>query len=72
VNALTRLFGARLQADLARYATAAEIIVLPAVNPRYIPLTSFTHASELVEQALTAARTALAAHDTHPVWARAS
>jgi len=72
VNALTQLFGARLQADLARYATAAEIIVLPAVNPRYIPLTSFTHASELVEQALTAARTALAAHDTHPALARAS
>jgi NTE family protein len=72
VNALTRLFGARLQADLARYATAAEIIVLPAVNPRYIPLTSFTHASELVEQALTAARTALAAHDTRPALAQAS
>ena len=73
VNALTRLFGARLQADLARYATAAEIIVLPALNPRYIPLTSFTHASELVEQAVTAARTALAAHDTQPaVLAQAS
>jgi len=72
VNALTRLFGARLQADLARYATAAEMIVLPAANPQHVPLTSFTHTRELIEQALTAARTALAAHDTHPAWARAS
>jgi NTE family protein len=72
VNALTQLFGARLQADLARYATAAEMIVLPAVNPRSIPLTSFTHARELVGMALTAARTALTAHDRHPALARAS
>jgi NTE family protein len=72
VNALTQLFGARLQADLARYARAAEMIVLPAVNPQHIPLTSFTHARELVAQALTAARTALAAYDTHPARARAS
>jgi hypothetical protein len=72
VNALTQLFGARLQADLGRYATAAEMIVLPAVNPQCIPLTSFGHARELVAQALTAARTALAAQDTHSVWARAS
>jgi NTE family protein len=72
VHALTRLFGARLEADLARYATAAELIVLPAVNPQGTPLTSFTHARELAAQALTAARTALTARDTHPVRARAS
>ena len=72
VSALTQLFGARLQADLARYATTAEMIVLPAVNPQHIPLTSFTHASDLIAQALTAARTVLAAHDAHPAWARAS
>lgn len=72
VNALTRLLGARLQADLARYATAAEIIVLPAVNPQHIPLTSFTHARDLISLALTVARTALAAHDTRPARARVS
>src|SRR5579862_2546424 len=63
---------ARLQADLARYATTVEMIVLPAVNPQHIPLTSFTHARDLIAQALTAARTVLAAHDAHPAWARAS
>ena len=60
-NALTQLFGVRLQDDLARYATAAEMIVLPAANPQHVPLTSFTHTGELIEQALTAARTVLAA-----------
>jgi NTE family protein len=72
VNAVTQLFGARLQADLARYATAAEMIVLPAANPGQVPLTSFTHARELIAQALTAARTTLAARDTRPALARAS
>jgi hypothetical protein len=50
----------------------SEMIVLPAVNSQHIPLTSFTHARELIAQALTAARTALAAHDTHPARAQAS
>jgi NTE family protein len=72
VHALTLLVGARLQADLVRYATAAELIVLPAVNPRQVPPTSFSHANELIEQALAAARTALAAHDAYPAAARAS
>ena len=72
MNALTQLLGARLEADLARYATAAEMIVLPAANPQHVPLTSFTHARDLIEQALTAARTVLAAYGTHPARARAS
>jgi len=69
VHGLTMLAGTRLQADLMRYATAAELIVLPAANPQRIPPTSFTHASELTAQALAAARTALAAHDAHPAGA---
>jgi hypothetical protein len=72
VRALTRLLGARLEAGLARYATTAEIIVLPAASPQHVSLTSFTHARELIEQALTAARTILAAHDAHPARAQAS
>ena len=72
MHAVTQLFGARLRADLARYATAAEMIVLPAANPRQVPLTSFTHARELIAQALTAARATLAEHDTRPAQARAS
>ncbi|MGH3291828.1 MAG: patatin-like phospholipase family protein [Trebonia sp.] len=72
VNALTQLFCSRLKADLARYATAAEMIILPAANPRHVPLTSFAHAAELIDQARTAARTALAARDAHPELALAS
>lgn len=72
IEALTQLLGARLQADLAQCATTAETIVLPAVNPQHIPLTSFTHARELITHALTAARTVLAAHDAHPAVTRAA
>ena len=36
VHAVTLLTGARLQDDLARYAAAAELILLPAVNPQHI------------------------------------
>jgi NTE family protein len=64
VHAFTLLVGARLQSDLARYATAAELIVLPVVNPERIQPTDFDHASRLIGQALTAARAAL---DTAPV-----
>ncbi len=43
VHAFTLLVGARVQSDLARYATAAELIVLPAVNRERINrLTSTT------------------------------
>jgi NTE family protein len=63
-GALTQMLGARLQADLTQYVGAAEIIVLPAANTQYVPLTSFTHAGQLAAQALLAARTVLAAHDT--------
>jgi NTE family protein len=59
VHAFTLLAGARLQADLARYATAAELIVLPVVNPERIQPTDFDHASRLIGQALTAARAVL-------------
>jgi NTE family protein len=71
-GALAQLLGARLQADLTQYAREAEIIVLPAVNTQYVPLTSFTHAGQLAAQALLAARTTLAAHDARPAPARAS
>jgi NTE family protein len=59
VHAFTLLVGARLQADLARYATAAELIVLPGVNPDRIQPTDFDHAGRLTRQALTAARAVL-------------
>jgi NTE family protein len=59
VHAFTLLVGARLEADLARYADVAELIVLPAANPEHIQPTDFDHADVLIRTALHAARTAL-------------
>jgi hypothetical protein len=59
VHAFTLLLSARLQADLVRYATAAELIVLPPVNPHHIQPTDFGHASRLIADALNAGRAAL-------------
>jgi NTE family protein len=61
VHAFTLLVGARLEADLARYAGAAELIVLPAANPEHVQPTDFDHADILIGTALHAARTALKA-----------
>ncbi len=61
VHAVTLLVGARLQTDLARYATAAELIVLPATNSDHVQPTDFDHAGRLIGAARAAARTALAA-----------
>lgn len=69
VHAFTLLVGARLQFDLARYATAAELIVLPAVNRERVQPTDFDHASPLIAHALAAARTALAPQVVEPVAA---
>ena len=66
VHAVTVLTNARLQDDLACHASPAELIVLPAINPRHIPPTDFGHACQLITGALTAARTALAAGASSP------
>jgi NTE family protein len=61
VHAFGLLTGARVGADLARYAGAAELIVLPAANPQRIQPTDFDHSSRLIGTALAAARAHLAA-----------
>jgi NTE family protein len=66
VHAITVLTNTRLHGDLARYAPSAELIMLPAANPGPIPPTDFSHAGQLITQALTAARTALAAGTPNP------
>ena len=58
--------GDRLHGDLARYAPSAELIVLPAANPGHIAPTDFGHAGQLITQALTATRTALATGTPNP------
>jgi NTE family protein len=60
VHAFTLLVGSRLEADVARYATAAELIVLPAVNPEHVQPTDFDHSDRLIGGALAATRMALA------------
>ena len=59
VHAFTLLVGARLQADLARHAAGAELIVLPAANTHHVQPTDFEHSSRLIGEALAAARAAL-------------
>jgi NTE family protein len=61
VHAFTLLVGSRLEADVARYASAAELIVLPAANPGRVQPTDFDHSDRLIGAALAATRMALAA-----------
>jgi NTE family protein len=50
----------RLKADIARYANEAELIILPAPNPRHVQPTDFDHSSHLIGEARAASRTLLA------------
>ncbi|MBV8217967.1 MAG: patatin-like phospholipase family protein [Solirubrobacterales bacterium] len=59
IHAFTLLVGSRLQADLARYAGAAELIVLPAAHTPRVQPTDFEHSHRLIASALTASREAL-------------
>jgi NTE family protein len=60
IHGLTVLVGARLEADLARYAADVELIVLPAANSHHVQPTDFDHASRLIGEGLADARAALA------------
>jgi hypothetical protein len=55
------LVDAGLQIDLARYVGTAELIMLPAANPRNVQPTDFDHADLLMRAALEAARRVLSA-----------
>jgi hypothetical protein len=59
LHAFMVLVGARLAADLVRYAGQAELIVLPAANGHHVAPTDFDHSSRLIGEALAAARAAL-------------
>jgi NTE family protein len=60
IGGIGLLVGSRLEADIARYAGEAELIVLPAPNPLQVQPTDFAHASRLIRDALAAARRRLA------------
>ncbi len=70
VHAFTVVLSARLEADLERFASAAELIVLPAVNARTVQPTDFSRADELIEGALSATRALLDGLPTPGVLAR--
>jgi NTE family protein len=58
------LMDGRLSADIARYSSEAELIVLPAPNPQHVQPTDFNHSSSLIGEARAAARALLALGST--------
>lgn len=54
VHAFGLLSNARLQADLERYRSDLELIVLPVANPGHVQPTDFSHARELLDAAYRA------------------
>jgi NTE family protein len=59
IQGLHLLVGCRLGADIARYSTEAELILLPAPNTGCVQPTSFEHSQRLIADARAAARAAL-------------
>jgi NTE family protein len=64
IGGIGLLTGNRLEADLARYANSAELILLPAPNRLGVQPIDFTHADRLMRGAHAAARRRLA----EPAW----
>jgi NTE family protein len=60
IDGVQLLVDTRLEADIARYAPAVELVVLPAPNPRRVQPTSFEHSDRLMQGARVAARATLA------------
>jgi NTE family protein len=60
IQALTLLVDGRFAADVARYSSDVELIVLPAPNGGRVQPTDFDHAGRLIADALAAARELLA------------
>jgi NTE family protein len=60
IEGLGLLVGNRLEADIRRYSSEVELIVLPAPNPLEVQPTDFGHAARLTRDAWTASRRRLA------------
>ena len=60
IYGLGLLVDGKLEADIARYSSEVELIVLPAPNPHGVQPTDFEHSSRLIGQAHTACRALLA------------
>ena len=66
IYGLGLLVDGRLEADIARYSSEVELIVLPAPNSRDVQPTNFEHSDRLVNEARAAARALIAPADTVP------
>jgi NTE family protein len=66
IYGISLLLDGRLKQDIARYSSHAELIVLPAPNPRQVQPTNFEHSSQLIGEALAASRALLAESDAVP------
>jgi NTE family protein len=60
IGGVSLLVGSRLEADVARYSSEVELVVLPAPNPLDVQPTDFGHADRLIRDALSASRRRLA------------
>jgi NTE family protein len=60
ISGVGLLVGSRLEADIARYSSDVELIMLPAPNPVEVQPTDFGHASRLIRDGLAATRRQLA------------
>lgn len=60
IHGVRLLIDHRLDADIARYAEAVELIVLPAPNVGRVQPTNFEHAARLIDDAHVACRAVLA------------
>jgi NTE family protein len=63
IYGIALLLDGRLEGDIARYSSEAELIVLPAPNPRQVQPTNFGHSRSLIGEALAASRALLAQGD---------
>ena len=63
IDGLGVLTDARLQFDLQRFSTAAELIILPCPNAHGVQPTNFDHASTLIRDAFDASHQLLARAD---------
>jgi hypothetical protein len=59
IQALGALVDGRLRADLARYASDVELVVLPSPNSLEVQPTDFSHSETLIAEATAASRAVL-------------
>jgi len=70
IHGIALLIDSQLRADIARYSSRVELIVLPAPNPRHVLPTDFRQSRSLIGDALAATRSFLSTTGfTEPVLA---